>query len=130
MWVVGIIHEKNAGSLIPFHSAIFDIFKMTNETAVRREIFQILLTTTQEKIRAFMMDAAIQCIQNPKSSVAECHHALQWLLQPSKNHLEICNETISALSSTLHNRSSAWARYAQKQITRLEKLHSLKAHFK
>ena len=123
MWILGIINEIDLNPLLPFHPILYSIFYTSDDSAVRREIFQILLPAKDEKIRGKMLDAAICCIENPASSVAECHHALQWLLEPAKKHPEIALETIAALSATLKNRTAAWTRYAEKQIIRLQKQH-------
>lgn len=121
MWVLGIIHEMDSQALLPFHDSIFNIFSCSNDPAVRREIFGMLLNTEDEKIRGKMLDAAMLSLHNPMSSVAECHHALQWLIEPSKKHPEIGNETISALIATQDLRTAAWSRYAKKQIIYLQK---------
>jgi hypothetical protein len=116
MWILGLIHDTDSISLVPFHDLLFNIFCSSNDAAVRREIFEILLGTKDEKIQGFMLDEALQCIHNPSSSVAECHHALKWLINPSKKHPEIGHETISALSATQDLRTAAWSRYAKKKI--------------
>ncbi|MFM7105480.1 MAG: hypothetical protein ACKOW8_08145 [Flavobacteriales bacterium] len=121
MWILGIIHEKHSDALMPFHNILFSIFSSSDDPAVRREIFQILLAASDEKIRGVMLDEALRCLLNPLSSVAECHHALQWLIEPSLKHAEIAMETLMALTSTMNQRTAAWARYARKQITRIER---------
>jgi len=121
MWILGIIHEKYSDALIPFHDILFRIFSSSDDPAVRREIFQILLAATNEKIRGMMLNEALRCLFNPLSTVAECHHALQWLIEPSSKHSEIAKETIMALTSTRDMRTAAWARYANRQITRIER---------
>ena len=126
LWVLGIIHEIESSSLESYHDILYKIFNASSDAAVRREIFQILLGTRNEKIRGAMLDAAIACIQNPASSVAECHHALQWLLEPSKKHPELARETITALTTTSENRTPAWSRYAAKQIIRLQNQHQFR----
>jgi len=121
MWVMAIIHEMDSHSLAPFHDIIFKIFSNSHDAAVRREVFQILHTTKDEKIRGAMLDEALRCIHHPMSSVAECHHALQWLIEPSKKHPEINHETIIALTATQDSRTAAWSRYAGKQIISFQK---------
>ncbi len=121
MWILGIIHEMAGNSLDSFHDVIFKIFSKSSDPAVRREIFQILSRTPNEKIRGAMLDEALKCILNPLSSVAECHHALQSLMEPSMKHPEIAQETIHALTKTLDMRTTAWSRYGSKKIALMQR---------